>query len=115
MGLACRGEVWIPREEWARFVLSFVSTGPAEVSLGPPSVNGNDIVVPYAANTECHPSQESVPPEWCNTDKPKGNHEIEKEFKQWLLNSFSQDRFPGQSDEYLFMLEAYKAGKTSVK
>ena len=82
MGFTARGKIWIPEEEWTRFVLQFVSTGPAEVSLGPPKIEqGMDLVVPYAANTECHPSEETVPPEWCNPSSGR-----EHKFEKWLAD-----------------------------
>jgi len=63
MGFSCKGEIQIPVDEWARFVLQYASTGPAFVSLGPPVLVGDELVVPYSANTECHPSQQVEPPE----------------------------------------------------
>lgn len=64
MGHRVEGEVYIPLEDWSEFVLKYAPKTSGEVALGPPRREGPDIVVPYAANTECHPLNQSTPPEW---------------------------------------------------
>lgn len=109
MGFVCRGEVWIPLDEWARFVLSFVSTGAAEVSLGPPSINGDDVVVPYAANTECHPSQEAVPPEWERKKTVENEYTFDEWFEEYIPPMILDD------EGRRALREAFEAGRKSVK
>lgn len=65
MGHAARGTIWIPPEEWYAFVAQYAPQSEGEIAYGPPSQDANgDIAVEYAINTECHPAEESKPPEW---------------------------------------------------
>jgi len=66
MGHAARGEIYIPAEEWAEFVLKFAPRSEGEYDFGPPEQDPDtgDVLVPFAMNTECHPQQEIDPPAW---------------------------------------------------
>lgn len=65
MGYACEGEVFIPKENWFEFVLDFLPKTDANIEFGPPDFTDEfDVRVPYAANTECSPSEQATPPKW---------------------------------------------------
>lgn len=65
MGHWARGEVWIPLHEWYAFVRGHMPISESGLdAIGPPRIDGDDLVVPYAINTECPPREEADPPEW---------------------------------------------------
>jgi hypothetical protein len=64
MGFCCEGEIWIPQEEWCEFVMQFLPKSHAETQIGPVRFESGEMVVQYAQNTECHPTQQTVPPSW---------------------------------------------------
>jgi hypothetical protein len=64
MGHYARGEIWIPVEDWYEFALKYMPKSDGEWSLGHPIFRDGEMCVPFAINTECHPSKESEPPEW---------------------------------------------------
>lgn len=69
MGYAARGEVWIPMLDWLAFVRKYMpGHEDAEWAIGPPQMIGDSVVVNWAINTECHPSEEASPPEWLKKD-----------------------------------------------
>lgn len=66
MGFAAEGEVWILQDAWFKFVTSFLpdDAGTACVALGDPELRDGELVVPFAMNTECHPSEQVVLPKF---------------------------------------------------
>lgn len=66
MGFAAEGEVWISQDAWFKFVTSFLpdDAGTACVALGDPELRDGELVVPFAMNTECHPSEQAVLPKF---------------------------------------------------
>lgn len=72
MGFFCEGEIWIPRDEWIEFVMQYIPDSPAETVLGKPVINKDDeMVVPFACNTECNPENQSPPPRFIQAEQQK--------------------------------------------
>lgn len=65
MGCWARGEVWIPLRDWYEFVQKYApSSSDGIYSFGPPAIQDDEMVVPFAMNTEVPPGDEVDPPEW---------------------------------------------------
>lgn len=70
------GSIYIPLEEFWQFVSQYNQMKGCEMLYGVPRVVGNDLVISYAASSECHPSTWAKKPvaalEW---DKMKPVHQ----------------------------------------
>lgn len=64
MGHAARGEAWIPLEDWYEFITRYIPKTDGEISYAEPVMQDDCVMVRFAINTDCHPSQEADPPEW---------------------------------------------------
>jgi len=64
MAFDAEGTVYIPMEDWVRFVTSHIPGGNGAQSIfGTPRLDGGELVVPYALSTgECHPEQWATKP-----------------------------------------------------
>lgn len=56
------GQISIPLEEFWEFVNKYHSLDHCEMALGVPRVVDGDLVIDYAASTECDPRQWAVKP-----------------------------------------------------
>jgi hypothetical protein len=74
MGYDVEGNIYIPLEEFWTFVSQYNPSekGGAESIYGKPRIENNDLVISYAASTDCHPK------DWA--EKPKALKEWD-EFK----------------------------------
>jgi len=65
MGHLCTGEIFIPMEDFYEFVSRYAPASPGNMEFGLPTIDGNhDLIVQFAINTECLPSDQVDPPEF---------------------------------------------------
>ncbi|CAK0739482.1 hypothetical protein CCP1ISM_10540001 [Azospirillaceae bacterium] len=57
------GKIYIPLEEFWAFINKYHGLKDTEIAYGVPHVEGNDLVISYAASSECHPSSWAEKPE----------------------------------------------------
>lgn len=83
MAHVCEGIAYIPLEEFSGFVEGYIPKSDGELALGAPKVQDGDLVIPFAVNTECHPSEQSPKPDFLE-EAGKGGDNLNTELLEAL-------------------------------
>lgn len=71
MGMDATGKVYVPLDDLFRFIEKYagIDTEFMQFNFNGMRVEHNDLVVDFAASSECHPDDWTEPPDWLKKEK----------------------------------------------